>query len=219
MITRRAWMRKVAMAAPSAALIAPVLVRAGQECDCDDKCVAGISRDTIEEVKAKQKATNWCWAACAQMILNYYKVPIDQEQIVERIKGSKIDEPAYPKEAVLSMTGPFKNQYGYYSLVSTNVYRYPLKAAQIVKALTKDRPLMVGYMPIPNASIGHMVVITAVEYEALAGGGKDDVKLLSFIVRDPWPDNPSRRVFNADEFVPAINSFYTIAVRHLLLTK
>src|SRR5690606_1346325 len=44
----------------------------------------------------KQRNTNWCWAACIQMVLNYYNIPVAQEQIVKRTLGKLADKPADP---------------------------------------------------------------------------------------------------------------------------
>ena len=39
----------------------------------------------IQAVAAEQAGTNWCWAACAQMILRYNGTNITQEEIVKQI--------------------------------------------------------------------------------------------------------------------------------------
>lgn len=52
--------------------------------------VAGIPSNEFEyfaapQTDGHQRQSNWCWAACVQMVLNYRGVPVTQEQVVQRI--------------------------------------------------------------------------------------------------------------------------------------
>ena len=44
----------------------------------------GIDIVRMNFVAARQLNSQWCWAACIKMVLNYYGVSITQKQIVAR---------------------------------------------------------------------------------------------------------------------------------------
>jgi hypothetical protein len=60
--------------------------------DFDVRC------DGVREFAVVQRGDRWCWAACAQMILNYNGVHITQEKIVRKMEKSP---EADPKDAGL----------------------------------------------------------------------------------------------------------------------
>ena len=41
----------------------------------------------------KQRSLNWCWAACIQMVLNFHRIPVTQEQVVKKTLGKLVDRP------------------------------------------------------------------------------------------------------------------------------
>ena len=47
----------------------------------------GILTQQFDFVAAAQQMDEWCWAASVQMILQYYEIPVTQEEIVARVFG------------------------------------------------------------------------------------------------------------------------------------
>jgi hypothetical protein len=52
-----------------------------------------LKRFEREGMMAKQKTGVWCWAACAEMVNNYYGRKMTQETIVSRIQGRAAADP------------------------------------------------------------------------------------------------------------------------------
>lgn len=53
---------------------------------------------SVKITRYSQNKTNWCWAACAQMIGNYYGNNKSQKTICKKIKGKSINEGASDDE-------------------------------------------------------------------------------------------------------------------------
>ena len=47
-----------------------------------------VKLDNFEFCTAEQKETQWCWATCIAMALNYYDIPCTQEEVVMRTYGT-----------------------------------------------------------------------------------------------------------------------------------
>ncbi len=53
---------------------------------------AAVKTAYFKDYVARQEEDCWCWAACVQMVLNYQGVDVDQETLVLRAKGMRINE-------------------------------------------------------------------------------------------------------------------------------
>lgn len=53
---------------------------------------AAVKTTYFKEYVARQEEDCWCWAACVQMVLNYQGVDVDQEDLVRRAKGYRVNE-------------------------------------------------------------------------------------------------------------------------------
>ena len=53
---------------------------------------AAVKTSYFREFVARQEKDCWCWAACVQMVLNYQGINVDQEDVVRRAKGLRINE-------------------------------------------------------------------------------------------------------------------------------
>lgn len=144
----------------------------------------GIPSSSFNQVYAEQQNSQWCWAACIQMILNYYGVNVSQYDIVRRTYG--ID--AY---------GRVPNWAGNYDVITANLnnwsvdrngVRYLVRAsmgygvpnqAVLLDELDNQYPVLLGY-PTSRYS-GHAVVATAAGYY----GYRDDPTIATLVVRDP----------------------------------
>ena len=152
----------------------------------------GIPREAMEYVTSDQHNSQWCWAASIQMILNYYKVDIAQEQIVARTFG--LD----PYGRLPDWGGDFKaitanlnnwniDNRGRPYIVSAKLGRGAPTPAILIEELSKRRPVMVGYATGPNSR--HAVVITGASFSPSPQGPI----IHSLIVRDPEPTRQNFR--------------------------
>jgi hypothetical protein len=199
MLSRRQLLRNVMMGATAsmagaAGMIPSFRARAAGECAPSGECVAGIRTEVFNMVDAKQRSTQWCWAACAQMILNYYNIPVTQEEIVLRIKGAFVDEAANYLEIVQALNGTATDNNG--DRVQIHCQTAGVSTENIINDLYNDHPLLLAYN---IGEGGHAVVLTAVAYTPFYNGYSEDYQLHTITIRDPWPDRPSRQVWNADD--------------------
>ena len=143
---------------------------------------AAIETAYFQEHVARQRSENWCWAACTQMVLNYQGVDVSQEQIVERVFGYCVDRPGSAEDIVEGARGWYVDGY---TIDAQSDYAFiPQK---LVDDLVNKYPLVVG-LRMPGQTVGHAYVLTGMSFNKQG----DSVYPQSVILRDPWPDNPSR---------------------------
>lgn len=148
--------------------------------------VAGLPTESLVEVVARQRAPNWCWAACIEMVLNYHQVPVQQEVLVQRIYGGQIDAPATLPQILQALNGWAVEGDG--RRVRVQATSFGLTPAVVLRDLTDRRPLIAGL--VDGQGNGHTVVLTAVCYVLDAFG---QPYFTYAVVRDPWPGSPSRQ--------------------------
>lgn len=161
--------------------------------------VAGIQSGEFDffaspNQRGRQRQANWCWAASIQMVLNYHGLYVSQEQVVQRIYGRQIDQPANSNQILNALTGWAPDNRGRGSSIHANSYTY--SGSQIVQALGNKWPLIVG-LRNPNGGIGHAVVLTAVFYSV---DRFNNPIFTGVVIRDPSPDSPSRQDLSWNEF-------------------
>ena len=169
--------------------------------------VAGIRSEQFEyfaspQKYGRQRQENWCWAASIQMVLNYHGLHVRQEQIVQKIYGQQIDEPANPEQILYALSGWLPDTRGRYSEIHASSF-IP-SGTQVVEDLKNRWPLIVG-LSNPDA-IGHAVVLTAITYSV---DQFNNPKFHSVLIRDPWPENDSRQELSWNDF----QSRYMFAAR------
>jgi hypothetical protein len=155
--------------------------------------VAGVPSKQFQFFAARQRHTNWCWAASVQMLLNYHGLIVNQEQIVQRIYGTQVDLPGQPNQILTALSGWAPDARGRFSTIQANPYTYT--GSQIVQDLAKRWPIIVG-LRNPNGG-GHAMVLTAIYYKV------DQLNNPIFqrvVLRDPWPGSPSRQEMTWTEF-------------------
>jgi hypothetical protein len=144
----------------------------------------GIPRDEFEFYAASQRNSQWCWAASIQMVLNYYGISIEQEQIVARTYGTD------PYGRLPNWGGSFEDITSNLNnwSIDNNGDPYIVKASVLAGAptpvhlldeLEKKHPVIIAYASSPAS--GHAVVITAASYTPSPYGPI----IQSLIVRDP----------------------------------
>ncbi|MBS1914157.1 MAG: C39 family peptidase [Bacteroidetes bacterium] len=152
---------------------------------------AGIPTEEFEyfaapETAGHQRQSNWCWAACVQMVLNYHGIPVTQEQVVERIFGGAAPNVAgQPDQILEALTGWAVTRDGQKVRVSSSSFAFD--GSEIVRDLAERSPIVVGVRT--SQATGHAYVLTAVTYTV---NRANEPIFLTAILRDPWPNNQSR---------------------------
>ncbi len=208
MLSRRQLLRRApALALGGAALAAtpfagrPAL--ADGECSTYDQqglryCTVGLRIGEIETVR--QRCEYWCWAACIQAVFALHGRDVAQEEIVRRVYGAEVCTTADAGAILYAIQGDWIDAYG-----------RPFRAyAQALPDLTTR--LMVGAgagdilnelygnNPLINGAVGHATVLTAATYAEDRWGNQ---QIVEFVVRDPWPSSPNRRVLQVQELYGA----------------
>lgn len=128
------------------------------------------------------------------MVLNYHGLYVSQEQVVQRIYGGQINQPANSNQILNALTGWAPDNRGRSSSIHANPYTS--SGSEIVQALANKWPLIVG-LRNPNGGIGHAVVLTAVYYST---DQFNNPIFKGVVIRDPWPGSPSRQELSWSEF-------------------
>jgi len=144
----------------------------------------------------RQRADNWCWAACIQMVLNYHGIYVTQEEIVTRIYGKAVDQPGQPEQILQALSGWAPDTRGRYSTIVADPYL--INGSSLVSDLTYRWPLIVGLRGNP---VGHACVLTAVTYK-VDMHNRPIIK--SVVLRNPWPGSPSREEMSWKEFMSRV---------------
>lgn len=161
---------------------------------------AGIPTDEFRhfaapETAGQQRQSNWCWAACVQMVLNYRGIPVTQEQVVQRIFGGAVPNvPGQPNQILEALTGWAFTRNGQRVMLSS--YPFAFNGSEIVRDLAERWPIVVGVRT--SQTTGHAYVLTAVIYQV---DPWNQPIFLAAVLRDPWPGNPSRIEVPWDQFV------------------
>lgn len=132
-------------------------------------------------VFAYQQASEWCWAACIQMVFEYWGHAITQQEIVRQTWGVIANMPAQPLDIVRDLNRSWKDRNGNAFAVQGDVFS--ANGATAAQDLAAEMPLIIG-------SMGHAMVLTAVSYNRAANG---QGQVTGAIVRDPWPGNGGKR--------------------------
>lgn len=169
--------------------------------------VAGLPTETLTDVVARQRAPNWCWAACIQMVLNYHEVPVEQEEVVERIYGGEVDAPASLPQILHALNGWAVGQNGNQVLVRAT--SFGLTPAVVLNDLSERRPLIAGL--VDGYGNGHAVVLTAVYYVLDRWG---QPHFTHAVLRDPWPNRPSRQTVSWGPFAQHLAFLVRVGVQH-----
>lgn len=154
------------------------------------QCEAGIDSRLAHVSAASvggQHMTQWCWAACIEMVFRYYGLRVPQEAIVQQTWGGIVNLPGQPNQILANLNRPWRDSGGRGFYVSGDAFSAnPMTAAQ---DLSNDMPLIIGTM-------GHAMVLTSLTYVRDQFGRGD---VTAAVVRDPWPGN-GRRVLSAQEW-------------------
>jgi hypothetical protein len=173
----------------------------------------GIPTPVADFVATAQAQDMWCWAACIQMILNFYGIPITQDEIVTRVYRYPINEPATDDVISASLNAWGINAQGRRFVVRSYVASGPPTASVLTQELINGRPILLAFSS--GTSIGHAVVITA--------ASRMGSLVSSVIYRDPspTPENLAEKgrvelaMDRLAEFLPSVRSHWLVSVQQL----
>jgi ABC-type bacteriocin/lantibiotic exporter with double-glycine peptidase domain len=176
----------------------------------------GIDIVRMNFVAARQLNSQWCWAACIKMVLNYYGVSITQKQIVARTyKANELGQlPNWP--ATYKTIHKNLNNWG----IDNNGIRYKVTAKifpgapdprLLLTELKNKRPIILAYSNGNNT--GHAVIITGASYEVKNA----NIAIKTVVVRDPWPNEENIKTFGRVEYfgkdlADLMNAFWLVRV-------
>lgn len=151
-------------------------------------CSAGIPSGSLSFVAARQQNTQWRWAACIQMMFRMYGYDLPQHVLVQQTWGSIVNMPAYPNQILAALNRIYVDSSGKRFSASGDAFTVNISTA--IQDLSNRSPLIVG-------ALGHATVLTALNYTQSNAG---ELQVTSAIVRDPWPESPSRRTLSPQEW-------------------
>lgn len=101
----------------------------------------------------RQERSNWCWAACSEMVGKWKYGNRSQTQIVTHIKGSAVNEPASSSETARAATYASNNNASFTSggRLSLNTVTSMIN--------NRNNPLIAG---CSGSGVGHMLVVHGV---------------------------------------------------------
>lgn len=174
---------------------------------------AGVPGDQFVHFAApegagRQRMNNWCWAACVQMVLNYHGLYVSQEQVVQRVFGQMVDQPAAPQQILAALQGWAPDARGRFSQIEAD--NRNLDPASVLQDLEYRWPLIVGLTGPGNT--GHAYVMTAACYQLDQQGYP---QIYSVVLRDPYPTRQSRIEMPINEFLARCTFATRVHVRRL----
>ncbi len=191
MIGRRQFLEMCGLGAIASAAVIPSETQAGLYCEPDmfnpyiAYCTAAIDTSIIyaEAQDVMQNASQWCWAACIEMVFAYHGYRVSQERIVQETWGGPVDYPGTPLQIMQNLNKMWEDDDGnmfmaYGDSYTANVYT----AAQDLAA---DYPLIIG-------ALGHATILTSMSCTQDIATGI--WRLDSATVLDPWPGRGERFV-------------------------
>ncbi len=196
--TRRQWIQRSAMTLVGASVGGSAL--AGTHCQAGPwghDCRSGIDfRRFYRRAYDTQHASQWCWAACIEMLFAHRGFRVEQPRIVQEAYGGLVNWPATGMTMARQLQRPWIDDHGrrfrarITGLYDAHAGIHALNNAGIVGALDAERPLIVG-------ARGHAVVLTQVDHVPTPMGPS----IRSAMVFDPWPGRGFRPLM-PDELVP-----------------
>lgn len=151
------------------------------------QCEAGIDSRVALMIAKVQRNTQWCWAACIEMVFFYYGLSVPQEWIVQQTWGGLVNNPGTPEQIVSNLNRTWMDAIGRSFYVSGDTYSANHVTAS--QDLSNNKPLIIGTM-------GHAMVLTSVQYITNQYGNG---YVTEAIVRDPWEDR-GRRSLTREEW-------------------
>jgi hypothetical protein len=137
------------------------------------KAVAAAAPPVLEVPYVAQEQTQWCWAACAEMVAAFLNNTVEQCELANFLHGQTTccTTPATRACNRPAQWADICRVYGHLGIhCVTNTW--PVSAAVVVNELQQGRPVEVGYLWFGGG--GHVAIIRGVTAQGY------------FAVNDPW---------------------------------
>lgn len=153
----------------------------------------------------------WCWAACVEMMIRFYGIPVEQELIVRRVYGVPANQPADDRTISASLDGWGFDMLGRRVSVRSSVSNGIPAPWILLRELMKGRPILVTFNA--GAAVGHAVVVT--------GASVLNGEIVSLVYRDPSPHETNGEqkgrieIFGAElaAFLPCVRCYWLVSAR------
>lgn len=171
------------------------------------QCTAGIPLlNFLVTAYDTQHASEWCWAASAEMIFRFYQHPINQIRIVQTIYGAPINWPASSLSTLNQVVNMTWTDDGGNSFTASTTDVSGSDITSAVSALDSGEPVLV-------TNITHAMVLTGIQYDVDAAG---NAYVQSARIQDPWPAGymgypGGSRVMFRSEFL-TLRTFWAVSV-------
>lgn len=159
--------------------------------------------DYIENCYHCQYKDNWCWAACVQMVLDYYGLSVSQSRIVEQAYGDDYDFTANKYDIIDALNGWYVNGY----TVRANYERYK-NAKTLIDAIANGSPLIIG-LNERYTSTGHAYVLTHIYFTKDYNGNMTPTRV---VVINPAKSGDLEESLDWSEFFKRINTIITVTI-------
>ena len=158
--------------------------------ECVRQCTVGLPTGFIQYVRAakQQQASQWCWAACIQMVFAAHGFKVPQQVFVQQTFGGIVDMPGQPHQILAALNREY---------VDTDGKRFRAHGDSFSVNLATARDDLFNRQPLIVGALGHATVLTALSWVENNMGA---TQVTQAVVRDPWPGNPSKRLLAPQEW-------------------
>ena len=157
--------------------------------------------DYIESCFHHQHKDNWCWAACVQMVLEYYGLNVTQTRIVERTYGDDYDFTANKNDVIDALNGWLVSGY----TIRASYERYK-NAKTLIDAIASGKPLIIG-LDEQYTATGHAYVLTHIFFKRDYNGNMTPTRV---VVINPANSIDLEESLDWSEFFTRINTIITV---------
>jgi hypothetical protein len=154
---------------------------------------AEVTAASFAQTYQAQQMSQWCWAASIANIFRYYKHPVSQAEIVQRVYGTTVNLPAFTGSVIAQQVNRVwrDNNGQRFRAKLTAAYDFDAHVFAInnqfmVSELANGRPFLV-------ANTHHCMVATAVDYTPF--------RVVGVGVFDPWPTSDGARPLSVPEMM------------------
>jgi len=183
---------------------------------------AGIDRSRMDGAYARQRASSWCWAACLQMLFDYYGFHVDQARIVRREFGMDLGGRARNTGAAVgAINGSLRHWLKRLErnglAARFNIWKGAPSAQVLLWELQAQRPVLIACDPSPWDAWqgqGHAMLVIGADYSLDAGGRP---RVNSLLVKDPAPRvrdprDPGTVTHPAADLLKRVRWYWTVEV-------
>ena len=175
--------------------------RSGSVVRIDGSISVARVNDYMEYCFHRQYKDNWCWAACVQMVLDYYGLEVSQTSIVERAYGDDYDFTANKDDIINALNGWIVDGH----MVRASYEKYK-NAKTLIDAISSGKPLIIG-LDERYTSTGHAYVLTHIFFTNDYNGSMTPTRV---VVINPANSGDLEESMDWSDFYKRINTIITV---------